>query len=234
MEYNCLPGDFDKRDHVVTLPGLHERRRRFSENPFFFKMVTMGGNAVISADIQMHDWLLRFIRDNTGHRLFEHTKLREIDKELERYGKQLFQTHHLFLPLSHTKPQVSLTDVKWFEQEDIHQFYAGNQYPNALCEQFIPERPDILAVAAMNGTEIMGMAGCSADTPLLWQIGIDVREEYQGRGIGTQLVFLLKEEIIARGKMPYYGSSLSNIHSWRIALNCGFRPAWVEIETKEG
>lgn len=71
IEYNCLPEDLDRKENVVTLRGLHEKRRMFSEHPLFFKMVTMGGNAVISADKQMHDWLFRFIRDNTGHRLFE-------------------------------------------------------------------------------------------------------------------------------------------------------------------
>jgi len=27
----------------------------------------------------------------------------------------------------------------------------------------------------------------------------------------------------------FYGKEESNYHSWNIALNCGFRPAWVEI-----
>ena len=77
------------------------------------------------------------------------------------------------------------------------------------------------------------MAGCSADTPELWQIGIDVQEQYRGRGIGTYLVTLLKNETIRRGKIPFYGTSLSNLPSWRIALNSGFFPAWIEVETIE-
>lgn len=27
----------------------------------------------------------------------------------------------------------------------------------------------------------------------------------------------------------FYGTSVSNYHSWNIAINSGFRPAWVEI-----
>ena len=77
------------------------------------------------------------------------------------------------------------------------------------------------------------MAGCSADTPDMWQVGIDITDKYRGKGFGTYLVTLLKNEILRRGKLPFYGTSLSNLHSQNIALNCGFFPAWIEIETIE-
>jgi hypothetical protein len=35
------------------------------------------------------------------------------------------------------------------------------------------------------------------------------------------------------GEIPFYGTSLSNLHSQNIALNSGFRPAWVEIGAKK-
>ena len=91
----------------------------------------------------------------------------------------------------------------------------------------------MLAVIALDGEKIMGMAGCSADTPLMWQIGIDVLPEYRDRGIGKTLVSLLKNEAIRRGAIPYYGTSLSNIASWKTAISCGFVPAWVETESRE-
>ncbi|MDR0312337.1 MAG: GNAT family N-acetyltransferase, partial [Treponema sp.] len=106
-------------------------------------------------------------------------------------------------------------------------------FPNALCRKYDPKRPDILAVAAYDEEKIIGMAGCSADTPLLWQIGIDINENYQGKGIGTYLVTVLKNEIERRGRIPFYGTNLSNIYSWNIALNSGFIPTWIEIETIE-
>ncbi len=76
------------------------------------------------------------------------------------------------------------------------------------------------------------MAGCSADTDIFWQIGIDVLPDYRGHHVGTNLVQLLKNENLRRGAIPFYGTSLSNLHSWNIALNCDFYPAWIEIETK--
>jgi predicted GNAT family acetyltransferase len=81
----------------------------------------------------------------------------------------------------------------------------------------------------MDGNQIMGMAGCSEDAPGWMQIGIDVMPEYRSRGVGTYLVTLLKNRIMEMGDIPFYGTSASNYHSWNIALNSGFRPAWVEV-----
>ena len=96
--------------------------------------------------------------------------------------------------------------------------YGNPAFPNALCKEFNPKRPDVLAVAAMDGQKIVGLAGCSAD--------------YRKRGIGAALVGLLKDEVFKRNAVPFYGTSLSNLGSWKIALKCGFYPAWVETETK--
>ena len=154
----------------------------------------------------------------------EHRSLCRIDNQLKKYGKRLWQTHHMFLPDMEITPVKDLVPVRWHEQENLHSFYAEKRFPNALCSRFMPARPDMLAVAAYDGEQIIAMAGCSADTPELWQIGIDVQEQYRGRGIGTYLVTLLKNETIRRGKIPFYGTSLSNLPSWRIALNSGFFP----------
>ena len=79
----------------------------------------------------------------------------------------------------------------------------------------------------------MGMAGCSADTPKLWQIGIDVNPKYRGRGVARTLVTLLRNETFRRGAIPYYGTSLSNLASWKTALSSGFTPAWIEVESRK-
>jgi GNAT superfamily N-acetyltransferase len=64
-------------------------------------------------------------------------------------------------------------------------------------------------------------------------MGVDVNEKFIGKGIGTYLVNILKNEIEDRGIIPFYGTSLSNLNSWNVALNCGFKPTWIEISTVE-
>ena len=69
--------------------------------------------------------------------------------------------------------------------------------------------------------------------PAMWQIGINVDPAAREAGIGKMLVSLLKNEILPKGKLPYYGTSMSHIVSQRVALSCGFVPAWAELVTSE-
>lgn len=231
IDYNCKIEDFDSGENVLNFSAKNEGRREYSEDTAFFSMATMGQNAVISADEKLHPFLRDFIKDKKGFWLFERHNLFDIESELSKYGKTLFQTHHLFLPdikPLNVKPDF---EIKWFEEKDIGQFYGDKRFPNAFCEKYEPKRPDVLGVCAVLDGEIAGMAGCSADSKIMWQIGIDVMPKFRGRGIGAALVALLKEEIFKRGAIPFYGTGLANIYSQNIALKCGFYPAWVEIES---
>lgn len=76
----------------------------------------------------------------------------------------------------------------------------------------------------MEKGEILRMVGDSMDYKNLWQIGINVIPEAQGKGIGTYLVTHLKNEFLNRGVGPLYGTMESHIRSQRIAVKAGFMP----------
>ncbi len=228
-EYNCAPEDFYKQENVLTVSKLQEGRRVYSKEKYFFHMVTMGGNAVLTAEECLHPFLREFMKNRRGHWLFELPNLLPLEQELNRFGYALTQTYHMFLP-AETVAHKKDFPVKWFYgKEEFSQFYGDERFTNAICPEYLPHRPDKMVVCAYDGENIMGMAGCSEDAPGWHQIGIDVLPEYRGQGVGTYLVTILKNKILEDGNIPFYGTSLSNYHSWNIALNCGFRPAWVEI-----
>ncbi len=250
LEFHCAPEDFCRaeRENILTASELIEGRRVYSQEKYFFHMVTTGGNAVVTSDECLHPFLCDFMKERTGHWLFELPNLLPLEKELNRWGYSLTQTYHMFLPekrgfevggVSAERKgarRYVRTDnvcVRWFCEEEIHQFYGDERFPNAICAQYTPSRPDRLVVCAYDGERLMGMAGCSEDAPGWMQIGIDVMPEFRGRGIGTYLVTLLKEKILEQGNIPFYGTSVSNYHSWNVAINSGFRPAWVEIGAKK-
>lgn len=234
IDLNCNESDFDKSENVIALSGLNEGRRMYGEEKAFFQMATFGGNAVISADEAIHPFLKEFTADKKGFWLFEHHNLIIIEKELNKHGYTLYHPHHMFLHHRDVKPERDCA-VKWFYgYDEIKGFYGDKRFPNAICERYEPHRPDRIAVCAYDEKgNIMGMAGCSEDAPHWQQIGIDVLEDYRSAGIGTYLVALIKNEILKRGDIPFYGTGLANYHSWNIAVNCGFKPAWVEIEAKK-
>ena len=229
LDFNCNSDDFDKKENVIVVPKEHPGRRIYLPQKEFFSMVTIGKNTVINADEQIHEWLAEWGKGKESIWLFEHHNLMDLEGELSKYGQRLGQSHHMFLPKARMEEADVSFDVQWFEQEDIQTLYGRDEFSNALCDGFKPERPDVLAVGAMDEGQIVGLAGCSADTTLFWQIGIDVLPEWRGRGIAMALVKLLKNEVFRRGAIPFYGTSLSNIGSWKVALGSGFYPMWVEI-----
>ncbi|MBO7420839.1 MAG: GNAT family N-acetyltransferase [Spirochaetaceae bacterium] len=232
LELNCKAADFLKEENIITAAALHEKRRKFSEEPFYLQTATFGNNAVISADEEMHQWLKKWANGKRGFWLFEQHNFFELECELRKHGYKMAATHHMFLPRPEIIDFKTDIKIKWLGQNDFADFYGKPEFSNALCDRFRPERPDVLAIAALDGEKIIGMAGCSADTPVMWQIGIDVLPEYRGRGVGTALVTLIRNETFRRGALPYYGTSLSNLGSWKIALASGFAPAWIEVETQ--
>ena len=232
-EFNCATDDFSKEENTITTPILHEKRRKFSEESFFIQMATFGKGTVISADESFHPWLHEWVKEKKGIWLFEQHNFFELETEIRKYGYKMALTHHMFLPTPELVKFDTDLNIKWLEQEEIMEYYGREEFPNAICDRFRPDRPDVLAVVALDGEKIMGMAGCSADTPKLWQIGIDVDPAYRGKGIAKTLVTLLRNETFRRGAIPYYGTGLSNLGSWRTALASGFIPAWIEVESRK-
>lgn len=228
IELNCDPEDLGRTESLVTVSAAKEGRRIYQREPYFFRMATLGGNAVITADERLHGFLREWCADKTGHWLFEQPNLLPLERELNRHGYTLSQSYHMFLPQERAKP-VGFFKTEWFGGEEICRFYGDERFPNAICSEFDPNRPDTLVVCAVIDGEIAGMAGCSEDAKGWQQIGVDVMPKFRSRGVGTFIVTLLKNEIERRGDIPFYGTSLSNLHSWNIAIKCGFRPAWTEI-----
>ena len=232
-DFNCRAEDLNSSRIILTEPALNPGRRMYSLEKCPFQMVTTGDGAVISADKALWPFLEEWIHDKRGIWLFEHPNMLPLELELKNRGLSLAQTHHMFLPTGEIMPEGCAYPVKWLEQEDLMPFYGNPDFPNALCDEFTPHRPDMLGIAAMDGDQVIGLAGASADSRLFWQIGIDVLPSCRGKGVGTSLVRMLSNEIFRRGAIPFYGTSLSNLHSQRIALSSGFVPAWVETEAAD-
>ncbi|MBR4892520.1 MAG: GNAT family N-acetyltransferase [Clostridia bacterium] len=158
------------------------------------------------------------------------SNLKKINNILYNFGHTIYDCHHYYIP-SKTVEFNNDFPVKWFEKDELYIFKGNEDFKNAL--EFSSLRPDMLSVCAYCGDEIMGMAAASYDSKYMWQIGINVKDKFKGMGIGAYLVNLLKEEIIKRGVMPFYGTVESHIYSQKIALKCGFTPAfWQMYSTK--
>lgn len=219
-KYNCEMSTFEKQGNTLALNH---------EEDCFLRMLCIGGHIIVSADAQMASFWENNLEDLESAWLFEYGTLKQIDKKVQEFGHELIDVHHYYLPSVEETFIEPIVPVKWYEQSELGQFEQDNPFGQALV--FDEQTPDILAVAAFDGEKIIGMAGATQDDEMLWQIGVEVLPAYEGKGIGMNLVALLKQEVLRRGKIPFYGTVESHIHSQNIAVRTGFFPAWAEAYT---
>ena len=227
LDYNCQISDFEKEKNTIVEKKLIDGRRIYSSDECFFKLLCFGGKAIISTSPEIMPWCEEKLLNREAAWLFQYPKLRAIDKKLQEFGHEIEDIHQYYLPNGHMEQIEPIASIKWYEAEEILQFKDDARIDEALA--FNESHPDVLAVAAFDGENLMGIAGASADSKTMWQIGIDVFPDYRGRGIGTYLVVLIKNEILRRGKIPFYGTVQSHFHSQNIARNAGFFPIWAEL-----
>lgn len=233
-DYCCRPEDVaDTKNHFSTYQPLEGRRKWQNQKDCYLKIAVINGKLLFSGRPDIIDWCEEQYADSESAWFFEMNTLQKINERICKDGYQIGSVHPFFLPDNENEIEQSGSgyDICWYEEQEIEQFRGNACYKNAYS--FCPEAPDVIGVAALQDGVILGMAGASCDSPSMWQIGIDVDKHVRQHGIGGLLVSLLKNEILRRGALPFYGTAMSHIASQKVALRAGFLPAWAELSTSE-
>ena len=193
----------------------------------FFRVIVIMGKAYIMADESILGGCEELFKDSKPEWFFDFDNLRRIDYILHDYGREIVNTHIYFLPAQGSEIEQAYGDEIWLDEEQIEAMRETNVCHRALC--YSATQPDVLAVMCKDEDKIKGMAGASLDGKYVRQIGIDVKEGYEGQGLGVHLVRLLKQKLIEQGTLPFYGTCESHAVSRTIAIRSGFMPAFSEF-----
>ncbi len=228
LDYCCAPEEILGDGNVFTEYRPLEGRRRFREGEeCFLKVAAVNGRLLFTGKAEIVEKCRERWGNNGSEWFFEARELRALDALLRAEGRQIAMLHPFFIAETPSEVRTDGIALRWYRGEEIEAFRGDGRFGEAFS--FCPEAPDVLGVAALQDGAIVGMAGASADSPAMWQIGINVEPEARGRGIAALLVALLKNEILRQGVLPFYGTALSHLASQRVALAAGFTPAWAEL-----
>ncbi len=232
IDFCCSFEDVSDAGNHFTEFQYPEGRRRFREEPeCFLKLAVINNKLLFTGKKDIVEWC-RHEYSGTGSAWFLEAKnLRRLNDRLHEDGYQIELLHPFYIPGKHVEADPGRYEIRWFDNKEIEQFRGDSRFTEAYS--FCGSAPDVIGVAAVQNDRILGMAGASADSPLMWQIGINVEEDARGAGIGKLLVVLLKNRIQEQGILPYYGTAFSHIASQKVALGSGFIPAWVELTTSK-
>lgn len=234
-ELGCAPGDLhDAGVRVVKRPDARARlplRRRFPPLETAVAVVSFGTGAVISASAAQLEDVRAIFAGASRDEVFEVERLAAVGALLEPHGTRCFGPAPRFVCGADTlvtrkaPPGVQIE----VEAEPTSAPLAAEDWPNVISRHPSRDRPREALARALDGDTLVGLAGLSRDSELLWQIGIDVAEDARRRGVGSALTATLAAHALERGCAPYYGTAPGNVPSQRTALAAGFRPAWVEV-----
>lgn len=231
-DYNCSIKDFNNKYNLITDIKEVKGSRKYTEDKEIIKILIFNGKLVISADKSIKVWCKENLLNLPGEWMFLYSVLRKIDKKTNEFGYEIENTHHYYLPKDNDEIASNGYKLKWFEENEILQFKDDDRFDEAFA--FDSNYPDVLAVAAVDDNDnILGMAGGSKDSDIMWQIGVNVMKEANGRGIASTIVKALKNEILKRDKVPFYGTVESHIISQKVALKSGFYPVFAEVKFKK-
>lgn len=221
----------DEKEKIININGSLKKpgSRYFGKIDPFFRAIIYHGEMYMCADDKILDWCRETYSLYKPQWFCKYENLRKLDEKLREYGFQIYDTHIYCLP----DPDFAGYDfeipyeIKWYDADEIPDLKEGNPFTNALA--YVSEAPDMIAVAAVYEGKPIAMAGASADSDTMWQIGIDVLSGFEHRGIAVCLVTMLKNRILEMGKVPFYGTSESHSNSMDVAIRSGFLPAFTEV-----
>ncbi len=230
LDTNCSLEDEKEKIININEAVKKDGSRYFDDLDPFLRVIIYRGETYMCAGSEILDWCREKYSLYKPEWFCKFENLRELDEKLKEYGYGIKDTHVYCLPdlefegYDFDAPFA----VKWFDKDELLKFKENNPFKNALM--FIPDCPDMIAVAAFDGGEDpIAMAGASRDSDTMWQIGIDVLWDYRHKGIAVYLVSLLKDRILEMGKVPFYGTSESHSNSLNVGIRSGFMPAFTEV-----
>jgi len=218
-----------------AVPFTKEARNYLKGTPYL-NLVHYGESVVAIVDDEFKEFIGKFLEINKKevYRVFDAPQITVLNNELEKRGKCIAHLAQFYLPDSEFTPKLNNDlECKLLVGQEVSELYDDKRFSMALAYDCESSRRDVIALAGYLNGCLVGVAGASNDSDTMLQIGIDVLDGFRRQGIASTLTYKLSQEILNRGKVPFYCCAWSNIASKNTARKSGFKDAWVELTAKD-
>jgi GNAT superfamily N-acetyltransferase len=233
LDFACAENDFDKDGVFFHRAKALLGRRKFPFREKSLSVATMGRGVVVSCNEERLRWAETALGRLSRNEICSAPAVALMERYVSKEGQNMagpdlkhICAPDIFTPFTLDK-EIKITLV--YDARQLEQ-YDYSRFPDCLGHNNNPNR--VAAIVKING-KAAGMAAATADCDTMWQIGVDTLPEYRRRGIGKATVSAVTKYILKQGVVPYYSTFVPNIASRSIAASLGFRPAWVEMYSRE-
>jgi GNAT superfamily N-acetyltransferase len=234
-DFGCDRSDFENEGIFIHRYTKSEGSRRFRTPDKPFTLVTMGRGVVVSCSLARLGWADAHLSQLSRNDIFAAPAVSMINKYLKKDGQILSEpdlknicTVEIF------KPYVPGADIEVTFVKNAGELglFGDKRFPCSLGMGDNQERPTKIAAVAKIGGEIVGAASASADSDIMWQIGVDTLPDYRNRGVAKATVSALTEYMLEIGIVPYFSTFESNNESRAVAGALGYKTAWIEVNSR--
>lgn len=212
-EYYCMQKELNSKGTIFSVNAD-------SKQPYI-KILAYKNVIVVCTEKNLRSRVKELLQDKNRDEIFEFPFV---------YG----QTIH-YVPNSNSGENrgniVSFSDyrMEFLFEKDVLLLNGLTGFENSLGFDDNGATPTKAVYIAKENKKIIGVAGAAeSSVEGIWEIGVDVVEEYRNTGLGSYLVSRLTDELLARNIVPFYSASVTNIASQRVAYRCGYIPLWVD------
>lgn len=231
FDCNCKPEDFLLSENIFSISQPNVKARKYVSLPLECDLVSYGNNVVAQTSERTQAAVKNYVNRFEAYHCFETPQMNLLNNLLAPFNLKVCFMAEYFLPdVTKLKEIDCGYELRVLQQADFADLYS-EQWSN--CFTFDDKGRDVLAVGTYDSGKLIGLAGCSADCEMMYQIGVDVLPAYRCRGIASAVTSKLALEILKMGKVPFYCAAWSNIKSVRNAIKSGFYPAWVELTARD-
>ena len=232
LDFACEERDFDEEGVFIHEASEMRGRWRLPSREKSLMVATMGSGVLIGCSAGRLGWVKANLRGLSPDNIFDISTVARLQNYVSHDNQEIrLELKYICVPDTF-KPYVPSEDIEinLAEGEKQLELYNDKRFPNTLGHSNNPRRAAVFATCNSN---ITGVAAASADCDVMWQIGVDTLPAYRNRGIGKATVSALTENLLSKGILPYYSTRFFNIASRRTAISLGYRPAWVELYSRE-
>jgi len=228
----CRANDLTSNELTVVQAREVMGRRRFVLIDKPFTLTTIGNGVVVACNAERMLWAELNLCGMSRDEVFSIQTLAMISEFVGRERQILAGPHLKYICATdtfHPARDPAGFSIEIYGRKRMAEVYKFGGYYHALNYRLDDPCPDMIAVIARCDGQVAGMAGVSADSDELWQIGIEVAPAYQGIGLGKALVSRATEATLAQEKVPYYATRLANVASGNTARSVGYQLAWSDV-----
>lgn len=209
-EYYCSPEELNGKETVYSV--------KFDTEKPYIKILAYRNCIVVCTSENLRSKVQALLKDKNRDEIFELPLV---------YG----QTIH-YVPDDDCTEDIFISPDYEYEclfEGDILSLKGLTGFENSLEFDENGCTPAKAVYIAKDNNRIIGAAGAAESSVNgVWEVGVDVMEEYRNARLGTYLVRSLTKELLARNIVPFYSASVTNIGSQMAASRCGYIPLWVD------